>query len=248
MGENGSGKTTLLQLISGSLNPDEGEVLITKEGGEAAKPGPELIGFAPERPEEYFFASEVRKEVEFYPKNLGLDHKKLARQAMEKAGVFQLASRSPFSLSGGEARLVSLASIIAGNPQIVLMDEPTRGLQKSGARKVGEIIEKMKQTVIFTTHLSDFVYRFGEEAALLENGKIAKKGTAKKILAEKDLLDRLGLKLPDILSWVEEHGEMLTGELENPPSDLEELVSFLNERPVNNNEAQPKTSRNPEGE
>ena len=227
MGRNGSGKTTLLKLLAGILKPRRGKVLIFTWEDRGEEPSSRLVGFAPERAEDYFFAPTVREEVEFYPKNMGLDYEKRARQAMEEVGISDLASRSPFSLSGGEGRLVSLASVLAGDPLVILMDEPTRGLQREGEKRVGKSIEKMDRTVLFSTHLSDFAYRFADEVALMKGGNILKKGKTRRVLAQSKLLEDLGLRVPAIVEWIEKNNGIAPPEKKDSPGSPEELARYL---------------------
>jgi len=229
MGKNGSGKTTLLRLAAGSLQPDGGEVFLRGEDGQKIQPAPHLIGFAPEKPEEYFFARTVREEVEFYPKNLNLDFQKQAERAMEKVGISHLRDRSPFSLSAGEGRLVSLASVLAGDPQVLVLDEPSRGLHRRGEEEVGEIIEQSDRTVIFSTHSSQLAYRFAEKVAFLKSGQVIRQGEAQKTLTDEELLQGFGLRVPGIVKWWQENRALLPEQEEGPPSEADQLASLLKE-------------------
>lgn len=227
MGGNGSGKTTLLQLVAGLLEPDRGEIIVCQEEGQSSSPNSRLVGFAPEKPEEYFFAPTVNEEIQFYPRNLGLDYRKKAEWAMKKVGIIELRSRSPFSLSAGEGRLASLASVLAGDPQIMVLDEPTRGLHARGQEKVGKIIEELDRGVLFSTHSSDLAYRFSEEVVLLKCGKLVDRGRTREKLAGRGDLPELGLKVPSIVRWARRYADDLPVDVQDLPPDPGELISYL---------------------
>lgn len=217
MGENGSGKTTLLKLISGILTPSEGTIKI---GGKEPKPG-KICGFSPEDPEESFFAKNVREEIEFFPKNLGLDYKERTDKVLKKMEIKHLEERKPYLLSAGEQRMVSLASIFSGGPEIIVLDEPTHSLHSEGEKEIGKIIRSIDKTIIFSTHSSSFAYEYADETILLKKGKVIKKGKAKNILSDKESLEEVGVKLPGIVKWAEKNS------VEKLPVSQEEAVEWL---------------------
>ncbi|MBS3817122.1 MAG: ABC transporter ATP-binding protein [Candidatus Thermoplasmatota archaeon] len=214
MGKNGSGKTTLLRLLAGFLEPDGGEIFFSPR-----KEDPD-IAFSPEEPELGFFEETVQKEVEFYPKNLGLDHEKLARKVLKKIGIPHLKEKDPYLLSAGQARLVSIASVLSGDPDILLLDEPIHSLHRIGEEKIGEVLEKIDKTVIFTTHSSDFAYKFPDEVALMAKGKIIEEGRPERVFLKDDLLDRAGIRRPALVEWAKENS------LEKLPSSMEEIIEL----------------------
>lgn len=213
MGKNGSGKTTLLKLISGLLEPKEGEVEV---GGES------IVGFVPENPEDGFFANTVREEVEFFPKNLNLDYRKRAEEALIKLGIAELADRSPFTLSAGEMRKVSIASVLSGVQDVMVLDEPVMNLHRKAEKEIGNIFRNLKKstTIIFSTHNSDFAYEFADRVIVLENKKILEDEDAKSALSNQKICNKAGLKIPDIVEWAESRGI-------NPPKNFEEALHIF---------------------
>lgn len=220
MGKNGSGKSTLLKLMAGLLKPNRGKITIQERGRliDLARPG--LIGFAPESPEAYFFAPTVREEVEFFPKNLGLDYKTAASKAMRELGIYHLAHRSPFSLSAGQQRKVSIASILSGGPQIIILDEPTQGLHQSSQQEVGKILASLSQTIIFSTHNSDFAYQFAQRVAFLNHGKLLSEGEVLSELCDEEIVNKAGVQLPGMVKWAKRRS------FSNIPHNLGEAVEL----------------------
>ncbi len=215
MGKNGSGKTTLLKLIAGLLDPKKGEVEVGKES---------FVGFVPENPEDGFFANTVREEVEFFPKNLDLNYKKRAEEALSKLDILELADRSPFTLSAGEMRKVSMASVLSGVQKLMVLDEPVKSLHRKAEREIGELLRYLKKstTIILSTHNSDFAYEFADRVILLENGKILKDENAKSILSNRELCNKAGLEVPQIVEWAEFKGI-------DPPKNFEEALKIFRE-------------------
>ena len=213
MGKNGSGKTTLLKLISGLLKPNKGEVEIGSEN---------IVGFVPENPEDGFFENTVREEVEFFPKNLDLDYEKRTEEALRKLNITDLADRSPFTLSAGEMRKVSMASVLSGVQDVMVLDEPVKSLHRKGEKEIGKLLNNLKKstTIVFSTHNSDFAYEFADRVILLENGEILEDGDAKSVLSNREICNKAGLEVPDIVKWAEYKGI-------TPPKNFEEALEIF---------------------
>ncbi|MGM0406136.1 MAG: energy-coupling factor ABC transporter ATP-binding protein [Thermoplasmatota archaeon] len=214
MGRNGSGKTTLLKVLAGLYKPNSGNVIVPK-GSE--------IGFSPEDPELGFFEKTVKKEVEFYPKNLGLDHTKVALEVLEKIGISDLQDKLPTILSSGQQRLVSIASVLSGEPDILLMDEPTHSLHRKGEKILGRLLEKIEQTIIFTTHSSDFALEFADKVIVMDSGTILNVGDVKKVLTNDKILDKAGIRPPGPVVWARKNHVGFI------PSNGEEALEILKE-------------------
>lgn len=213
MGKNGSGKTTLLKVIAGLIEPDEGAIDTGDE---------KYAGFVPENPEEGFFENTVREEVEFFPKNLDLDFEKKAEKSLEKLNITHLAERSPFTLSAGEMKKVSIASVLSGVQKTMTLDEPVKSLNKEGETKIGTMLEKLKgsTTIILATHNSNFAYEFADEVIILENGKMLKEGDARSVLSNRKLCEKAGLEVPGIVKWAEKRGI-------TPPGSFEKALEIF---------------------
>ncbi|MEF8836089.1 MAG: ABC transporter ATP-binding protein [Candidatus Thermoplasmatota archaeon] len=214
IGRNGSGKTTLLKLISGLLEPDSGRIIFQEKEPE--------VGFSPEDPELGFFEKTVKEEVGFYPKNLGLDHKKIARETLKKVGITHLKKRSPYLLSSGEQRLVSIASVLSGLPEILVLDEPTHSLHRKGEKMVRNVLKELEKTILFSTHSSDFALEVADEVIVLQKGEILDVGKAREVLSDVEKLEEAGIRAPGLVRWARDNSREV-------PSSLDEAVGLVKE-------------------
>ena len=210
MGENGSGKTTLLKLLAGLYEPDSGA--IDRQG---------IVGFAPENPRTGLFAETVAEEVAFFPRNRGLDVEARTEDALEAMAITGIRNRGPYDLSAGEQRRVSIAAVLAGNPAVLALDEPTAGLDATGERRLAELIADLDATVVFSTHAADFAYRVADRVTLLDDGQVLATDDARDLLADGERLGTAGVRVPGQVTWAREHG------IEPPPTTVAEAVALL---------------------
>lgn len=229
MGANGTGKTTLLRLLAGLAEPDGGRLRIGEgvgaEGGRAGGNGDgtddgdgAVVGLGPENPGASLFAETVRDEVAFFPRNRGLDADRRAERAMRDMAVFDLRDRDPFSLSVGEQRRVSIAAILAGDPDVVALDEPTVGLDRRGERRLGDLVSALDATVVFSTHDADFAFAVADRVGVLDGGRFDRTGPARSVLSDLELLERRGIRPPGVVAWARRRG------LDRVPADVEEAA------------------------
>ncbi len=217
MGKNGSGKTTLLKLIAGIHPPDSGSIEFIDGSGETE------IGFSPEDPELGFFSKTVREEVEFYPKNLGKDHETIADKTLKTVGIAHLSEKLPTVLSSGQQRLVSIASVLSGQPEIIIMDEPTHSLHSHGEKMIGRILDKIDKTILFSTHSSDFAFEYADKAVLMSEGTVQKVGDVRDVLSDRELLKKFGIRIPGLVDWAFEN------QIEPIPESMEEASKLSEE-------------------
>jgi len=207
LGPTGSGKSTLLRMIAGLLPPTEGSIEI--EGFPVTGPmfgGPGWLGLVFQNPESQLFADSVLDDVAFGPMNQGLPYPEaieLASKALESVGFSagQLNHRSPFTLSGGEARRVALAGVLAMQPRYLLLDEPTAGLDIDGRRVMRRIIGEMKQecALLIVTHDAEEFLGIADKALLLNEGKTAYYGEAAALVQEPRHFAKAGILPPEVL-------------------------------------------------
>lgn len=214
MGENGSGKTTLLRTIAGLLEPTKGSIQLNHDE----------IGFSPEDPELGFFAEDVKTEVEFYPKNLGLDHEQKAKRALNILGIQDLKDRLPNLLSSGEQRLVSIASVLSGDPDVLILDEPTHSMHRRGEETIGKVLKNVDKTIVFSTHSSDFALQYADEIIVIHKGRVLAEGRTEEILKDDSILEKAGIRVPGVVQWGKERG------LEKIPVSIEEAYNIAKER------------------
>ena len=185
-GPTGSGKSTLLRLLAGLLPPSRGDLDIDGEAPEAAaKEASRRVGLLFQRAESQLFAESVLADVAFGPSNLGEpDPDAAARSALETVGLDPAAfgGRSPFTLSGGEARRVALAGVLAMSPAYLLLDEPTAGLDAHGRRVVREVLDRVRGIagVAVVTHDTEEYLDLADDVLLLDHGRPTFSGTVER--------------------------------------------------------------------
>lgn len=207
LGPTGSGKSTLLRMIAGLLTPTEG--IVEVEGRVVTGPmfgSSGGLGLVFQNPETQLFADSVLDDVAFGPINQGLtrlDALDLAREAVESVGlsVEEFGHRSPFTLSGGEARRVAIAGVLAMRPRYLLLDEPTAGLDIDGRRVMRRVIGKAKQdcALLIVTHDAEEFLGVADKALLLDQGKAVYCGEVASLTQDPRLFAKAGTLPPEVL-------------------------------------------------
>ena len=199
LGPNGSGKTTLLKLIMGLLKPTKGKIRI--DDVDASKASvfeiSKKVSMIFQNPEKQFFAETVREELSFGLKNRGLreeEIKKKVEEVAKKFGLFEYLDKSPFDLSGGEKRRLSIASIIILDPEVLIVDEPTAGLDFQYRNLMISIIrgflETRNKSLVVATHDIDFGLRIANKAAVINEGKLVWSGDVVSLLREEEIFSK----------------------------------------------------------
>jgi len=206
MGQNGAGKTTLVKHFNGLLKPTKGAVLVdgvsTRDVSVANLA--RKVGFVFQNPDHQLFCETVEEEVAFGLKNFGYASNVISRRvnwAFNLLGLTQYRKTSPFMLSGGERKRVALASILAWNPKIVILDEPTIGQDYQQKEKLRQFITQLrtqKKTVVVVTHDVEFVAECNPRVVLMTEGKIVADGRADKILTDYELVTKASLVPPQV--------------------------------------------------
>jgi energy-coupling factor transport system ATP-binding protein len=206
MGQNGAGKTTLVKHFNGLLKPTKGRVLI--DGVDTTKTSVATlarnVGFVFQNPDNQLFSETVEDEIAFALRNFGFKEnviKKRVTWALNLLGLTQYRKTSPFMLSGGERKRVALASVLAWNPKILMLDEPTIGQDYQQKEKLRQFILQMKaqrKTVIIVTHDVEFVAECNPRVLLMRDGKIVADGEARKVLTSPEVLLQASIVPPQI--------------------------------------------------
>jgi cobalt/nickel transport system ATP-binding protein len=201
IGANGAGKSTLLSLLMGVLTPAGGEIQV----GDAMVSRHTLplirqrMGLVFQDPDDQLFMPTVYDDVAFGPRNYGLDEDEVQRrvhEALNWVGIPQLVDRAPSKLSGGEKRAVAIATVLAMEPDIVIMDEPTTGLDPKARRRLIALLNGLHQTKVITSHDLDMVMDTCRRVIVIQDGAVAADGRPEAILTDGSLLDRCGLEAP----------------------------------------------------
>lgn len=201
IGANGSGKSTLLLLIMGVLFPDKGEVkvgdvVVTKKTLAMIR---QRLGMVFQDSDDQLFMTTVFDDVAFGPRNYNMDENEVkirVDEALEMVGISHLIDRAPFKLSGGEKRAAAIACILSMKPDVLIMDEPTLGLDPKSRRRLINILKGFSHTKIITSHDLDMVFETCDRIIVVKDGKVAASGTTLDILTNGELLDKCGLETP----------------------------------------------------
>lgn len=201
IGENGAGKSTFLMHLNGYLTPSEGELIIgdypiSKHTLHAVR---RAVGFVFQDPDDQLFMPTVFDDVAFGPLHMKLPQEKVKQRvtdALDQVGGLHLINRPPYKLSGGEKRLVTIASILSMTPDILVMDEPTSNLDPRARRKIITILKTFLHTKIIATHDLDMALDICERTLIIHNGRIVADGATKDLLQDEKLLFNYGLEKP----------------------------------------------------
>jgi len=206
MGQNGAGKTTFIKHFNGLLKPESGTVRV--DGEETVKTSVAAlarnVGFVFQNPDNQLFSETVEEEIGFALKNFGFDKETIEKRitwALNLLSLEQYRKTSPFLLSGGERKRVALASVLAWDPQTLILDEPTIGQDHDQKEKLRQFIMQLqtqKKTVVIVTHDVEFVAECNPRVLLMREGKIVADGIAKDILTNPQLLSESSIVLPQI--------------------------------------------------
>ncbi len=222
IGHTGSGKSTLVQHLNGILRPTRGKIYV--DGEDITQKNVSLtdirkkVGLVFQYPEYQLFEETVAKDVAFGPKNLGLPEQQIdmrVRNAIELVGLDyeEIKDVSPFELSGGQKRRVAIAGVIAMQPGVLILDEPTAGLDPKSHDDILKMIDEMRasqqMTTILVSHNMDDVAKMADKVLVIDEGRLAMEGTPQEVFSKGEDLTALGLDLPavtHILMKLKENG------------------------------------------
>ena len=240
IGHTGSGKSTILQLLNGLLVPTEGSVrvfdtLITSTSvNKQIRQIRKQVGLVFQFAENQIFEETVLKEVAFGPQNFGVsveEAEAIAREKLALVGIDEsLFERSPFELSGGQMRRVAIAGILAMEPKILVLDEPTAGLDPIGRKELMTLFKKLHQdgiTIVLVTHLMDDVAEFADQVYVMEKGKLVKNGKPSLVFQNVEFMEKIQLGVPKITRFAQRLAERGVS-FKQLPITIEEFKEFIN--------------------
>ena len=237
MGPNGAGKSTLFSHFNGLTEPTSGHVEI--EGEKIIYKREELlkvrqkVGIVFQDPNDQLFAPTVKEDVAFGPMNLGLEYdevEKRIKESLEMVGMSGFEDKTPHHLSGGQQKRVAIAGIIAMRPDIMILDEPTAGLDPEGVDKVLNILDELNNegiSIVISSHDIEMVNEFADKIFVLYNGEIIASGDKHQIFSDKELLKKAHLKAPvttEILYKLKEEGLDVNPEKLSINETVEEIL------------------------
>ena len=210
IGHTGSGKSTLMQHLNGLLKPTSGKVLLDGKDiwsdKKLTRQARFRVGLVFQYPEYQLFEETVYKDIAFGPKNMGLSKEEIDRRVREAAGFVGLTEAqlqvSPFDLSGGQKRRVAIAGVIAMEPEVLILDEPTAGLDPEGREEILANIQAYRQaknaTIMMVSHSMTDVARLTDRLLVLNGAKIAMDGTPRQVFTRAQELESIGLDIPEV--------------------------------------------------
>jgi len=208
IGHTGSGKSTLIQHLNGLLMPTGGSINVSGivPKGKALKELRRKVGLIFQNPEDQLFEETVSKDIAFGLKKMGLPDDEIEKRVLEAAEITGLPAdvlgRSPFELSGGQKRRVAIAGVIAMNPDILVLDEPTAGLDPAGSREIYKFLLKLREekntTIIIVSHIMEDIANYCDRVAVMDHGRLVLTGTAREVFSNRDFLAGVGLDVPQI--------------------------------------------------
>ncbi|SCJ98038.1 Energy-coupling factor transporter ATP-binding protein EcfA2 [uncultured Clostridium sp.] len=250
IGHTGSGKSTLIQHLNGLLEPSSGKIIVDDiditEKGVKLSDIRKKVGLVFQYPEYQLFEETIEKDIAFGPTNLGLTQEEIlvrVKRAMEMVGLEynKYKDVSPFELSGGQKRRVAIAGVIAMEPKVLILDEPTAGLDPKGREDILDQIKKLhdeyKMTIILVSHSMEDVGKLAKRIVVMNRGKVALQGEPKDVFKEIDTLEAIGLGVPQVTYLMRElkrRGFNVSDEVFTVEQGKEELLKiFVNDKKFN---------------
>lgn len=247
IGHTGSGKSTLVQQLNGILKPSSGKILYDGQDIHSSKEFTRSVrfnvGLCFQYPEYQLFENTVYDDIAFGPKNMGLSKEEIEQNVLEAAGFVgvktDMLKKSPFDLSGGEKRRVAIAGVMAMKPKVLILDEPTAGLDPKGRKTVEGMIENYRQatksTVIIVSHSMEDVARCASRVIVMNKGRVEMFDKVSKVFANIERLVEIGLDAPSITKIfldLKSRGYDVRTDIYTLEKAKDELLRLLKERGV----------------
>ena len=237
VGPNGAGKSTLMLMINGILRPTSGVVLFAGQplqyDAASLRAVRRAVGMVFQNSDDQLFAPTVYQDVAFGPTNLGYPAEKVKRYvgfALQYVGLTGYERRPPHHLSGGEKKRVAIAGILAMEPQVMILDEPTSNLDPASSEEIMEMLDELNQggkTMIISTHDVDLAYRWADEIILMKDGDVIRRGSGPEVFMDADLIRDARLKPPLVVDIYQELVSRGIASGARPPRNILELCDLL---------------------
>ncbi len=243
IGHTGSGKSTLIQHLNGLLKATEGHVYFNDQDIYAKDYNLKIhrskVGLVFQYPEYQLFEITVLKDVCYGPKNLGLSEKEAidsAKRALKAVGISdEIYEKSPFDLSGGQKRRVAIAGILAMDPEVLILDEPTAGLDPAGKREILDLLKKIhietNKTIILVSHSMEDVALYADRILVMADGRIILDDVPKNVFRESETLESVGLGVPEvtkIMRTLQQTNPKLCADAININEAVDQIMTYVN--------------------
>lgn len=241
IGHTGSGKSTLIQHLNGLVTPTKGKVSIgefslTKE--EKPKNMKKLrsqVGVVFQYPEHQLFEETVEKDIAFGPENFGVSTEEIKERVQEVMPAVGLSvdylKRSPFDLSGGQMRRVAIAGVLAVKPKVLVLDEPTAGLDPRGQEEVMDMFyhlhKEQNSTTILVTHSMEDALKYADHVMILNQGKLYVEGKPEEVFIQKDLLQKVDLDVPEVIEFLQQFERKMGIEIPFQGQSMDEVAQSI---------------------
>ena len=243
IGHTGSGKSTLIQHINGLLKPTKGSVdvngtrITAKTKDKALRDIRKHVGMVFQFPESQLFEDNVEREIRFGPQNFKMDQEEVLKRAkaLFKEFGFQedIMARSPFQMSGGQMRKIALTSILTMDPNVIILDEPTAGLDPHSKLQVMQLIKRLQKeegkTIILISHEMNDVAQYADEVKVMRQGQVVETLTPRELFSDATRVESLHLELPDIVQLQREVEQRHQMKFERTALTEEEFVAMYKE-------------------
>ncbi|OLS34963.1 energy-coupling factor ABC transporter ATP-binding protein [Bacillus sp. MRMR6] len=244
IGHTGSGKSTVLQHLNALLQPTDGKVVIGEHEVKAKQKNKNLksirqrVGIVFQFPEHQLFEETVEKDIIFGPMNFGVSEKEAkqrARVALKQVGLEEdVLGKSPFDLSGGQMRRVAIAGVLAMEPDVIVLDEPTAGLDPRGRKEIMDMFYMLHNernlSTVLVTHSMEDAARYADQIVIMQQGRVVNQGTPEEIFSSSFELIEMGLDVPEVVRFqlkLEEKLELKLGKIYLSIEDLSAAVTEL---------------------
>lgn len=241
IGHTGSGKSTLIQHLNGLLQPTDGKVSIGEYQMKAGEKNKDLkklrekVGVVFQYPEHQLFEETVAKDIAFGPQNFGVDEKEISRRTEEAIQAThlpeELLERSPFDLSGGQMRRVAISGVLAMNPEVLVLDEPTAGLDPNGQREIMDMFHHLHNTkqltTILVTHSMEDALAYADHIIILNHGEVYREGPPLEIFKQQEALKAVQLDVPEVIEFISKVNKQFNTDIEYQGQTIAELAKEL---------------------
>ncbi len=247
IGHTGSGKSTLMQMLNALLKPEKGQILLNGKDintdKKSIKEARSKVGLCFQYPEYQLFEETCAKDIAFGPKNMGLSQEEIDSRVLKAADFVgldkALLDKSPFDLSGGQKRRCAIAGVMAMLPEVLILDEPTAGLDPKGRTEILSMIENYRKstgaTVMIVSHSMDDIARIADRILVMNKGRLAFYGTPKEVFSKSSELLEMGLDIPvcsSIMTALSKSGMDFPSDVFSISDAAEKLYKFYEERRV----------------